>query len=258
MRLFILSMLVAVSSPLPAGARPFASINNPTDMLRRGVSYSVVPVDGGQSSTSEAATKTEIRTIVESASAPLTKTIISTVLPSESESITTVLVTASPSVFQSERTSLITPPPTPPSTSPPQLSTPASYDDGMWHTTYAFYNQTRQRKRGLTSAEAPKKILEGIPERQVDPALQSSVALRLLQVVIDVDRTGPDVVRTLTVLVSPATQTQPHTVPRLPTASTEFINPTKIRTVMYTSDEHRPPRPLSSIARNDPRTYHLA
>lgn len=151
--------LLAIFSVLPSThALPLSGLHKEPQVAPRKAPYSVVPVDGGQSDgitqpTTQIVTKDSTQTVTEPPKtlSPVTETLLSTTVVTESEApatlITTVTTTSTPlttqlpvqeastsvSISVATVTTIV-------STADKVtiISTPSvtPYDDGMWHTTY--------------------------------------------------------------------------------------------------------------------------
>lgn len=152
MKLFQTSTLFTSSLfLLLSNALPLLDLPNEPQHARRKVPYSVVPVDGGKDSEPRTQTVTE----PPKTAPPVTETILSTTIITESETPTTVVttftITSTPSATLEPASPLSPPTTTTVSTvtsdlwtsdtvvvtiTPPLTLSPTPYDDGKWHTVY--------------------------------------------------------------------------------------------------------------------------
>lgn len=234
-------------------ALPISEARDKPQFARRKVPYSVVPVDGGQPAGAAPSTQvvtkdsTQTVTIPPKTLSPVTETILSTTVMTESEAPATITTYStpihtpipapevSPSVSTTSAivTSLVSATDTITITSTPTLT---PYDDGMWHTTY--YKVAEPSSFSETSASLavngnpPATIVEPITTRGI-PSNRTYALLRRGN-----NKLKPSnitvTLHTATSGTMAALKTKPPPMPSLPTSS-ELINPTEVPVIDLTT-----------------------
>lgn len=152
---------LAVFSIAAVSALPLGQLSEKKGLLPRQRNYSVVNVDGGESTTSSAAPVVTHTVTTTEAPPPPAETIYIPDYPPSDPLTETIYVTQSNSTVTSVVTFV-----------PPQPSTSVEYyDDGMWHTSYPIKSTTTPHPTEATSTPCPdESTTAGAPTASAPPA----------------------------------------------------------------------------------------
>ncbi len=229
-------------------ALPFSVSHQEKQVIPRKVPYSVVPVDGGQPDgitqpKTEIVTKDSTQTITEQPRTipPVTETLLSTTIVTESEALTTMITTI-PTTWTSVTTQLPDQEVSPSVTTSVStvttvistaeqvtiISTPSvtPYDNGMWHTTYYKAAETSSTK---TTDPKPSSLIDINSAAFSGQPLNGTYAL----VLRGKDYAKPSNTISNGTLFSNSTTTAVRTKPPMPTLPkvSGVVNPTEIPTI---------------------------
>jgi hypothetical protein len=253
--LLALSSYALLANALPYWSQQAVERSLAESLTKRKVPYQVVPVDGGPSSSVPPETKTEetTKTITRPASTlpPTTQTIISTIIITESDVETTVVVTSTqcpscpsdtpdppsaPSVevaateyWEATVTNAVYTAAADMTMTTSQPTSTSTCDDGMYHTTWSTWNSTMYAPTAATAYSS--SLLPSLPPTTDAPASPTEVPTDTYQ--IDESRPPAVLLRRLKKhrKPSPTSDLPPPHLPKLPKTISDEANPTEIPTI---------------------------